>query len=171
MSDSITCPNCATSNPPRTIQCQSCGHDLPSGESLTRFVGNIGDLLNEVDDAEGRVFFPRNAGLNLIVVDSDEVLQCDLSQNTFTLGRTLKNPTADSPPHLDLSDYGAKDNGVSRQHARITRVHATVMLEDLGALNGTTINGERISPVEPRALADGDRIGLGSLALKVKFEL
>jgi DNA-binding winged helix-turn-helix (wHTH) protein len=52
--------------------------------------------------------------------------------------------------------------GVSRRHARIMIEGATVLLEDQGSKNGTTVGDAR---VETRvALADGDRISFGSVA-------
>jgi len=52
--------------------------------------------------------------------------------------------------------------GVSRRHARIVIEGSSVLLEDQGSKNGTTVGDVR---VETRvALADGDRIGFGSVA-------
>jgi DNA-binding winged helix-turn-helix (wHTH) protein len=54
---------------------------------------------------------------------------------------------------------------VSREHARISvdSAHGRAMLDDLGSTNGTQVNG---SPVAgPVALADGDVIAIGSVAL------
>jgi len=49
---------------------------------------------------------------------------------------------------------------ISSRHARLYRVGATILIEDLGSTNGTFVNGKRIrrpTPVQP-----GDVIGLGS---------
>ena len=55
------------------------------------------------------------------------------------------------------------DESVSRRHARITISGGSVMVEDLGSKNGTTLNGERLTG--PRRVDDGATIGIGSVAL------
>lgn len=55
------------------------------------------------------------------------------------------------------------DPAVSRVHARIVRQGARVLVEDIGSLAGTFVNGRRIEA--PTALADGDEIVVGPMAL------
>jgi two-component system cell cycle response regulator len=58
------------------------------------------------------------------------------------------------------------DEGVSRQHCRITRgPENSVVVEDLGSTNGTFINGERI---KRKILQDGDKLQVGSASI-LKF--
>jgi pSer/pThr/pTyr-binding forkhead associated (FHA) protein len=57
-------------------------------------------------------------------------------------------------------DLQVNDTWVSRQHARITWGGAGYLLEDLDTVNGTYVNGERISG--PRALRSGDVLQLGT---------
>lgn len=54
--------------------------------------------------------------------------------------------------------------GVSRKHARITRSGNTLNLVDLGAKNGTWLNGER---VDVAALHHGDRIQIADVVLQI----
>ena len=56
---------------------------------------------------------------------------------------------------------------VSRRHARITVLSATVTIEDLDSTNGTFVNGTRISL--PTAVATGNPIALGSEVLQLKM--
>ena len=53
-------------------------------------------------------------------------------------------------------DVVIPDRQVSRQHARITKNGAVVMLEDLGSKNGTYLNGQVLT--EPRQLTEADEI-------------
>jgi len=53
--------------------------------------------------------------------------------------------------------------GMSRYHARICVEHGQATVEDLGSKNGTDLNGKRLSTA--KALADGDEIRLGGVAL------
>ncbi|GEM_PF-6884982 len=55
------------------------------------------------------------------------------------------------------------DAGVSRVHARVERTGDAVRLTDLGSTNGTTVNDRPVTSAQP--LADGDRIGIGSVEL------
>lgn len=57
------------------------------------------------------------------------------------------------------------DGGVSRRHATIRRAGLGWELHDLGSLNGTTVNEERVAGVVP--LTKGDRIRCGSTTLLV----
>jgi len=60
------------------------------------------------------------------------------------------------------------DDGLSRRHARAFRKDGVTFIEDLGSTNGTFVGEERLS--SPRALGDGERIGLGRNVV-VKFSL
>ena len=58
-----------------------------------------------------------------------------------------------------------RDDGISRNHARVVTVGSKVTIEDLGSSNGTYVNSQRVSVTE---LHDGDKIRLGSATL-LKF--
>jgi adenylate cyclase len=59
------------------------------------------------------------------------------------------------------------DKVVSKEHCRVFQQGNAWILKDLDSLNGTFLNGARISG--ERTLADGDEIGLGST--RARFEL
>jgi hypothetical protein len=77
------------------------------------------------------------------------------------LGRsfTIDVPTITIGRHEEC-DLQVNDTWVSRRHARITWGGAGYLIEDLGAVNGTFVNEERISG--PRALKSGDVLQIGS---------
>jgi len=54
---------------------------------------------------------------------------------------------------------------VSRKHCAIVRKDQDLWIQDLRSRNGTFVNGLKIS--EPKKLADGDHVRVGSLELKV----
>ena len=58
----------------------------------------------------------------------------------------------------NFCDIVIPSHTVSRQHARITRIDDAYYLEDLSSLNGTFVNGERVSE---RVLQDGDELRVG----------
>jgi two-component system cell cycle response regulator len=57
------------------------------------------------------------------------------------------------------------DDGISREHAELVLEHGEIVLHDLGSTNGTFCNGIK---VDARALADGDKILVGSTTI-LKF--
>jgi DNA-binding NtrC family response regulator len=54
---------------------------------------------------------------------------------------------------------------VSRQHARVVRRGADIVVEDLGSRNGTRVNGVRIEG--PTRVTSGDEVGVGPLVALV----
>jgi pSer/pThr/pTyr-binding forkhead associated (FHA) protein len=58
---------------------------------------------------------------------------------------------------------------ISRRHCRIVQKDGFVVIEDLRSLNGTFVNGERISGA--RAVRPGDTVELGPLRFVVGYEL
>jgi len=75
------------------------------------------------------------------------------------------DPVTEMRPDVDLSEHDMK-RSVSRRHARILDTpDGPVVVEEVGALNGTFVNGARLTAGEPHPLADGDRLGFGMVKL------
>lgn len=55
------------------------------------------------------------------------------------------------------------EEGVSRRHARIRREGESFLIEDLGSVNGTYVNGERLAG--SRVLQEGDKIQTGPMTV------
>lgn len=180
MSDEqFPCEECGTMNSVRAIFCTHCGFNVRDtlssleSESQTRFVGEPADFTRpSLVRRTNRAYFGLRATLILNFFEAGEELRFANLKQSFTLGRTPDEPQPSKEQHIDLSQFNAaiKDLGVSRKHARIARINATVVLEDLGALNGTYVNRERISPVNPCVLCDGDEVRLGNFPFKIIFE-
>jgi len=65
-------------------------------------------------------------------------------------------------PSSGLVVTGQSAEVVSGQHARFVCREGRWWVEDMGSRNGTFVNGTRLAPDEPRALAVGDLVGLGA---------
>jgi len=57
------------------------------------------------------------------------------------------------------------ENSVSRRHARMSLSDNNVMIEDLGSLNGTVVDGIKLSPRKKHTLSQGSKIILGDVSL------
>lgn len=81
------------------------------------------------------------------VLSGSEVV---IEKGTITLGRAITNATW---------EVSLPDHAVSRPHARIYNQNSYWYLEDLGSINGTFAEGNRI--LEPILLYDGIRVTMG----------
>ncbi|MDH6547722.1 FHA domain-containing protein [Streptomyces sp. SAI-041] len=64
-------------------------------------------------------------------------------------------------------DIRIDDPYVSGRHALLSRSGATVVLEDLGSANGTSVNDRRLAA--PQTLHDGDVLTLGSARIRYEW--
>src|SRR6185295_13033850 len=64
------------------------------------------------------------------------------------------------------ADVTIDDPLVSRRHAVIRPAGNGLEVEDLGSLNGTWVNGERLDG--PRALRDGDLVQVGGASFEIE---
>jgi CRP-like cAMP-binding protein len=71
-------------------------------------------------------------------------------------------------PEIDLTQIDIS-RSVSRRHARIIVQNGTFLLsEEVGALNGTFVNGQRLTSGKPATIVTGDKVGLGMVILVFK---
>ena len=75
------------------------------------------------------------------------------SEQGLILGRSSK------------ADFVIVESSVSRRHACMSLLHQTIMIHDLKSLNGTVVDGVKLTPGQKQPLAQGSRIQLGDVAL------
>jgi len=100
------------------------------------------------------------------LVDLNRQIELPLSKE-LNIGRL--DAASATFPDLDLTSYGGLERGVSRRHAKITRQGQEIFIEDLGSVNGTFLNGKRLTPYLQHPLASGDEIQMGKLVLYIRF--
>ncbi len=85
-----------------------------------------------------------------------------------TIGRA--DPVTGIMPDVDLTSVDTQ-RSVSRRHAKIVR-HGDgwAVLEDVGTVNGTFVNDERIPTGVPVPIHHGDRLRIGLIQMKVVME-
>ena len=130
---------------------------------------NIPPNLNpaEIRQFLGSAFFNEHATLILHVESNSRPIVFSPAPQTI-LGR-LEQDDSDAIC-LNLSSYGAREQGVSRKHAMLHRSKLTLELQDLDSKNGTYLNGYRLAPNEMRILRDRDEVILGTLRIRIAFQ-
>lgn len=66
------------------------------------------------------------------------------------------------------SDLLLSDAQISRRHIQLELRDGQVFVSDLGSANGTTVNGLRLMPNQPRPLFPGDLVRLGDTSLSAQ---
>lgn len=167
----IKCPFCGTMNVPNTVFCVECGtYLLEDDHRSTDPLGTdeIGWVGAAEEDQESDLL-ARSTGplaVRLRIDGSERAIESALTK-AIHLGRL--DPASDVFPEIDLTNYNGLEKGVSRRHARILKREGTVVVEDLGSINGTFINGKRLAPYLPEVLHHGDQLQLGKLLIEVEL--
>ncbi len=140
MAEDVVCDNCGAKNMGGSNFCNACGFEMMSDEpTTTNFIGVDADTA-------------ASPGVGQLVVTRGALAgaRYDVSADETTIGR-----------HPD-SDIFLDDVTVSRRHARIASSSAGKAIEDVGSLNGTYVDGERL---ESATLREGAQIQIGKYRL------
>ena len=85
-----------------------------------------------------------------------------------TIGRS--DPVTGIMPDVDLTPVDTS-RSVSRRHAKIVRQNdGYAVLEEVGTVNGTFVNEQRIPTGVPVPIVNGDRVKIGLIQMKVVFD-
>jgi CRP-like cAMP-binding protein len=85
-----------------------------------------------------------------------------------TIGRA--DPVTGILPDIDLTAVDT-NRSVSRRHAKIIKSNDDyVVLEEVGTVNGTYVNDQRIPTGVPVALHNGDLVKIGLVSMKAVFD-
>jgi pSer/pThr/pTyr-binding forkhead associated (FHA) protein len=116
----------------------------------------IGWVGEDEAEAEANAFVKGTGPLavRLKIGENEREIEATLTKAVH-LGRL--DPASDVFPEIDLTNDNGLEKGVSRRHARILKREGTVVVEDLGSINGTFINGKRLAPYLPEVLHNGDQ--------------
>lgn len=167
----IKCPFCHTSHVENTLFCSECGTYLLEDDKRGTDplgTGEIGWVGDAADEADVQARFQGTGPLSIRLNIGDRRRQVEVPLNkAIHMGRL--DPASDVFPEIDLTEDSGLEKGVSRRHARILKREGTVVVEDLGSINGTFINGKRLAPYLPEMLNDGDSLQLGRLLIEVKL--
>jgi CRP-like cAMP-binding protein len=103
----------------------------------------------------------QRSGVRLECEDGDVVYA--VGEGDTMIGRF--DPVTELNPDVDLTEVDLK-RSVSRRHACISKNgDGYTVVEEVGALNGTFVNGTKLDSGQPVPLNDGDELGLGMVKL------
>ena len=160
----VFCTQCGQQNPDDSRFCARCGaalsHPGPAGErpaeqtSTISLAGIEGLEQSEADEeplaGDMAADMPHGAALLVVKRGPNAGSRFLLDKDVTTVGR-----------HPE-SDIFLDDVTVSRRHAEFARDGDEFGVRDVGSLNGTYLNRERI---EEAALASGDEVQVGKFRL------
>jgi hypothetical protein len=158
----VYCTRCGYQNPDSSRYCAQCGAllvrrgDSPSGETTSLIqLGALEESLEHpeihIDSQLGAVdALPAGSALLVVKRGPNAGSRFLLDTDLTTAGR-----------HPD-SDIFLDDVTVSRRHAEFRREAGVFSVHDVGSLNGTYVNRERI---ESTVLAGGDEVQVGKFRL------
>ena len=146
--------------------CNNCGHRNPHGSNFCSSCGHV--LERAVDEPTTITFQAVEAG---DVSDEQQVVMPDLPEGMGLLW-VKRGPNAGSKYALESdvvragrhpdSDIFLDDITVSRRHVEFVRQPDGYLVRDVGSLNGTYLNRERI---EEARLENGDEVQIGKFKL------
>jgi len=149
----MLCNQCGQSNSPGSRFCSSCGSSLDAPRATsddTRLIP-----VTAPDTAEEELALPGGevpAGQGVLVVKRgpNAGSRFVLEGSSVTVGRSPE------------SDIFLDDVTVSRRHASFEPTGSSYEVRDVGSLNGTYLNRERI---DAAPLANGDEVQIGKFRL------
>jgi pSer/pThr/pTyr-binding forkhead associated (FHA) protein len=150
----VFCNQCGHRNPPQSNFCSSCGSPLDMVNDRTITLTKV-DPLQDAPGTHDDVtvsLADLPAGSGVLVVRSAAQMgeQFLLHEPVTRLGRQLDN-------EISLDDIT-----VSRRHAEIVATPGGYVVRDVGSLNGTYVNQQRIDEAR---LRHGDELQVGKFRL------
>jgi hypothetical protein len=166
------CPVCNESNELESLICANCGAAL---EDLFMDPGaktKKTDLPALVPESFGDWPIDQAAvpdkGIAVFIEGEFNAAYVD-SREELVIGRRAGTTSSVPEGLLDLSRSGGYSRGLSRRHAVIRRAEHGYEILDLGSINGSWLNEERLVPHKYYPLASGSHLRLGSMRLFVLY--
>jgi pSer/pThr/pTyr-binding forkhead associated (FHA) protein len=156
----VFCTACGTENPPGSHFCANCGAALPVAASGPDSTGVITTTTGELSAAETDFSPEAHQGAVDALTPGSALLVVKRGPNAGS--RFLLDQDVTSAGRHPDSDIFLDDVTVSRRHAEFRREGSGYTVHDVGSLNGTYVNRERIDAVP---LSGGDEVQIGKFRL------
>jgi pSer/pThr/pTyr-binding forkhead associated (FHA) protein len=147
----VICSNCGHRNGEGSNFCSSCGQALERVEEQTATITFTPDASSAGDEVLVEVPPAPATGMLIVTRGPNTGSEFVLEHVITTAGR-----------HPD-SDIFLDDVTVSRRHVEIERSPSGWIVRDVGSLNGTYLNGDRIDGDAP--IHNGDELQVGKFKL------
>jgi pSer/pThr/pTyr-binding forkhead associated (FHA) protein len=155
----VFCTACGTENLPGSHFCANCGAALPAAASGTDVTSAI-STSGAVPDVDTEFSAEAHQGAVDALTPGSALLVVKRGPNAGS--RFLLDQDVTSAGRHPDSDIFLDDVTVSRRHAEFYRHGGTFSVQDVGSLNGTYVNRERI---EEAILTAGDEVQVGKFRL------
>ena len=167
MAGGMYCARCGRPNPERSRYCSNCGAPLRNANT-----GSFSAIPGERGGETTSIISPVAGEPEYSEEPSPDYSAADTLPPGTALLVVLRGPNAGSRFLLDSdftsagrhpdSDIFLDDVTVSRRHAEFRRDPQGVKVRDVGSLNGTYVNRDRIDELQ---LSNGDEVQIGKYRL------
>jgi len=166
------CPACKESNELEAVFCRRCGaplEDLFMDPGARTKKTNLPVMVPESigDWSVDQTAVP-DKGIAVYIEGEFSPAFRD-SRTEFVIGRKAGTTSPVSEVLFDLAPLGGYARGISRRHVVIQRTEHGYEILDLGSVNGTWLNDERLAPHKNYPLTSGSHLRLGSMRLFVLY--
>ncbi|MDT4892612.1 MAG: hypothetical protein QOE97_1647 [Pseudonocardiales bacterium] len=154
------CTACGTENPPGSHYCASCGTPLAAAANAADVTSTFSTTTGAVPDVDGDFSTEAHQGAVDALTPGSALLVVKRGPNAGS--RFLLDQDVTTAGRHPDSDIFLDDVTVSRRHAEFRREGAGYAVHDVGSLNGTYVNRERI---DAAPLSGGDEVQIGKFRL------
>jgi len=169
------CPVCKSKNDPEAILCIHCGATLPAGDpsqdsehktKTTDMQALTPEMVREWVLINTKEAVVPETGIAFYVDGHSMPASID-TKGEFVLGRKAATT---SDLLVDLAPFGGYSLGVSRRHVIVRPTEKGYEVIDLGSVNGTWLNEERLVPHLSYPLRSGSQLRLGRMRILVLYK-
>jgi pSer/pThr/pTyr-binding forkhead associated (FHA) protein len=165
------CPKCSNKEQSGALFCSKCGESLVIKQVNPGTVTHEAPTIDTIDSSviqslskNSKLDSAINIAIAIKIEGRDLVIRVQKTEYTF--GRAALGQAV--IPDFDLTPYDGLAKGVSRIHAMIVTTEKEIFLRDLSSINGSQINGIRLSPNMDYPIKASDMINLGRLIITIK---
>jgi hypothetical protein len=163
------CPVCKHRNELEAVVCGQCGASLhdpfmdPGAKTKTSDMPALSPDSLRVWSVDESTIPKRGIGFYIKGAHEPAFVE---ARSEFVMGRKVGTTTEGL---LDLAPFGGYHLGLSRRHAVIRRIEHGYEVLDLGSVNGTWVNDERLVPHKSYPLESGSHLRIGNMQLFVFY--
>jgi hypothetical protein len=166
------CPNCRTKNGPEASTCAHCGAALEDSfrdpqhrDTTTDMQAVTSEMILEWVLQNTQETVVPDSGIAFYIDGHSMPAYID-PEGEFVLGRKVGTT---SEALLDLAPFGGYSLGLSRRHVIVRRKAEGYEILDLGSVNGTWLNEQRLVPHQSYPLPSGSHLRLGRMRILVLY--